>query len=224
MSISHHSLPVEDGKLPLTIARGIGSGAAVVIMPSAFGVGPDLEAQMEELAAKASLVVALDPFFREDAGPAAYDDFTRAMGRLQAHDRARGYRDLRAAVGFAREQSGKLVVLVGICFGGPYALLAAADGLVGGIVTWHGTRMDAYLERAAEMRCPMKHHFGSVDPFVNAESVEAIRKAFAGRTDAEFFVHEGATHGFSHRASARSYQDRAERAGMDSVLELIGGV
>jgi carboxymethylenebutenolidase len=170
MSISHHSLPVEDGQLPLTIARENGTGASVVIMPSAFGVGPDLEAQMEELAARASLVVALDPFFREDAGPAAYDDFARAMGRLQAHDPARGYRDLRAVLGFAREQSGKPVVLVGICFGGPYALLAAADGLVGGIVTWHGTRMDAYLERAADMRCPMKHHFGSVDPLVNAAS------------------------------------------------------
>jgi carboxymethylenebutenolidase len=220
MTISHDFLPVEGG-LPLTVARGAGSGAAVVIMPSAFGVGPDLEAQMEELSAKASLVVALDPFFREDPGPALYDDFTRAMGRLQAFDRTRGYRDVRAAIGWARQQSGKPVVLVGICFGGPYALMVAADGAVEGIVTWHGTRMDAYLERAADMRCPMRHHFGSDDPFVSSEAVESIRKAFAGRKDVELFVHEGATHGFSHRASARSYQERAERAGMDSVLGLV---
>jgi carboxymethylenebutenolidase len=224
MSVSHHSLPVEDGKLPLTIARADGSGAAVVIMPSAFGIGPDLEAQMQELAAKSRLVVALDPFFREDPGPAAYDDFTRAMGRLQAYDRARGYRDVRAVVEWAREQSGKPVVFVGICFGGPHALLVAADGLASGIVTWHGTRMEAFLERATEMRCPMRHHFGSLDPFVNREAVETIRKAFAGRPDVEFFVHEGATHGFSHRASTRSYQERAERAAMDSVLELVESV
>jgi carboxymethylenebutenolidase len=112
-------------------------------------------------------------------------------------------------------------VFVGICFGGPFALMTAADGVVAGAVTWHGTRMDAYLERATDMRCPMRHHFGSVDPFVNAEAIDAIRKAFAGRSDVHFFVHEGATHGFSHRMSARSYQERAERAGMASVLELV---
>jgi hypothetical protein len=40
-TITRNQLPVEAGELPLTIARSAGTGAAVVIMPSAFGVGPD---------------------------------------------------------------------------------------------------------------------------------------------------------------------------------------
>ena len=97
MAISKQQIPVEAGKLPLTVAAAGGVGAVVVIMPSAFGVGPDLEAQMEELARDASAVVALDPFFREDAGPVPYEDRGRAIGRLQALDKPRGYRDRAAA-------------------------------------------------------------------------------------------------------------------------------
>ena len=221
MTISQHLLTVEGGKLPLTIARNAGSGAAVVIMPSAFGIASDLEAQMEELAAEASLVVAIDPFFREDAGPAPYGEMARVKARLQALDRERAYRDFRAAIDWARgEGSGHAVVVLGICFGGPFALLAAADGSADGVATWHGTRMENYLERAAQMRCPMRLHFGSADPFVPLAAVEAIRMAFAGRPDVRIIVHEGATHGFSHPA-APAHNEQAERAGMDSVRELI---
>jgi len=224
-AITHHRLPVEQGDLPLTIARGAGDGAAVVIMPSAFGVGPDLEAQMQELAREARAVVAIDPFFRDDAGPAPYDDMARVMARLQGLDRPRSDRDLRAAIDWVRAQEGdRPVVMLGICFGGSYALLAAADDVVDGVVTWHGTWLDNYVERAAEMRCPMRLHFGSADPFVPSAAVEAVRSAFVEHRDLRVIVHDGATHGFSHRAAAQAYNEPAERAGMDSLRELIAQV
>lgn len=221
MALSQHLLPVEQGKLPLTIASGGGVGAVLVIVPSGFGVGPDLKAQMEELALDANAVIALDLFFREDTGPAPYDDHGRAIGRIQNLDRARGYRDLRAALDWARaKNSGQAIVLLGICFGGSFALLAAADGLVDGVVTWHGTRMDQSVERAAEMRCPMRLHFGAEDPFVPAETVETLRRAFADRPEVRIVVHEGATHGYSHRA-APAFHARAEQAGMYAARELV---
>jgi carboxymethylenebutenolidase len=225
MTLDRTILSIDGSDLSLTVARSSGTGAAVVIMPSAFGVAPDLEAQMEELAAAASVVVAIDPFYRSDGGPAAYEDMARVMARLQALDREAAYRDLGAAIDWARAQtSGQPVVLLGICFGGPYALVAAADGAVDGVVTWHGTRMEHYLERAAQMRCPMRLHFGGADPFVPHASVELVRAAFNGRGDVRIHVHEGATHGFSHRAAARAYDASAERAGMDSLRELIAAV
>jgi carboxymethylenebutenolidase len=225
MTISRHLLPVESGELPLTIARGGGAGAAVVIVPSAFGIGADLEAQMEELNDQASLVVALDVFFREDAGAVPYDDRARAISRLQSMDRGRAYRDLRATIDWTRgEVTNRGLVVLGICLGGPFALLAAADGVVDGVVTWHGTRMEAFLEMAVDMRCPMRHHFGAVDPFVPPEAVEAVKSAFKGRADVRIVVHEGAGHGFSHRALPRAYHEHAERAGMAAVRELIEAI
>jgi carboxymethylenebutenolidase len=190
-------------------------------MPSAFGVAPDLEAQMEELAAEARVVVALDPFFRGDAGPVPYGDMARIKARLQVLDRERAQRDFRAALAWARRQEGVAsVVALGICFGGPFAMLAAADGLADGVVTWHGTRMEDHLARAAEMRCPMRFHFGSVDPFVPMEAVARVRAAFTGHPDVQVVVHEGATHGFSHPQAPQAYHPRAERAGMESLRDL----
>jgi len=223
--ITHHHLPIEGGALPLTIARAEGRGAAVVILPSAFGIARDLESQMQELSADARIVVAFDPFFRTDPGPAPYEDMARVMARLQSVDPGRLYRDLRATIDWVRgEAKGRPVVMLGICFGGPYALRAAADGAVDGVVTWHGTFLEKHLGRAAEMCCPMRHHFGGVDPFVPASAVEAVRVAFAGREDVRIVVHEGATHGFSHRSAVKAYDERAERGGMDSLREMLGGV
>jgi carboxymethylenebutenolidase len=220
MTITHHSLAVDGGDLPLTIARPGRDGAAVVIVPSAFGVGPDLEAQMEEIAADAGLVVSMDPFFRSDPGPAPYEDMKRVIARIQAIDRRESYDDVRTVIDWARAESGRSVVVVGICFGGPFALLAAADRLADGVVTWHGSRMDNYLERVSEMHCPMRLHFGGADPFVPMEAVDAVRRAFADHRDVEIVVHDGATHGFSHRGAKAAYDERAETAGMTSVREL----
>jgi carboxymethylenebutenolidase len=223
-SVTRRVVPVAGGELPLTVARGAGTGAALVIVPSAFGVGPDLEAQMRELSAHARLVVALDPFFRGDGGLASYDDIPRVMARLAALDRERCTHDLAAALAWARSECRSArVVALGICFGGPFALLAAADGLVHGVVSWHGTGMERFLARAPEMRCPMRHHFGGADPFVPPAAVGQVRSAFAGRSDVRLFVHEGATHGFSHRGAPQAYDAEAERAGTASVCEMTAG-
>jgi carboxymethylenebutenolidase len=173
-SMTHALIPVDDGSLPLTIARRDGRGSAVVIVPSAFGVAPDLEEQMRELASTARVVVAFDPFFRGDGGVAAYDDLPRVMARLAALDRDRCARDLAAALAW----TGTPAIVLGICFGGPFALGAGA-------VTWHGTRLEQHLSRAADISCPLRLHFGAADPIVPPAAVDAIRAAFADHADAE---------------------------------------
>jgi hypothetical protein len=60
MTLQYDKLAVDQGEMPLAIATAGGKAAAIVILPSAFGIACDLEAQMEELALEASVVVALD--------------------------------------------------------------------------------------------------------------------------------------------------------------------
>jgi carboxymethylenebutenolidase len=220
MTISQHLVPVEAAELPITVARAGGHGAAIVIVPSIFGIHDDLQEQMEELAKDASLVLATDTFFREGKGPVPYDDLAQAIQYLQTFDRKRAYRDIRAAIAWARAQEGiSRVVMLGICFGGSYALLAAADGAVDGVVTWHGSRMESFVQRAAEIRCPMHLHFGSLDPIVPPAALATLRDAFAGHSNVQIIEHADATHGFSHRTAA-AYNPRAEHAGMASLREL----
>jgi carboxymethylenebutenolidase len=217
-SIEHASIPLDGGSLPLTIARGDGRGAAVVIVPSAFGVAPDLEEQMRELASTASVVVAFDPFFRGDAGVVPYDDMRRVMARLGALDRDRCANDLADVLAW----TGAPAIVLGICFGGPFALGAVADGLAAGAVTWHGTRLEQHLARAPSIRGPLRLHFGAADPVVPPAAVDAIRAAFADHPDAQIVVHPGATHGFTHRAAPQAYDASAEAAAMAAVRELAG--
>jgi carboxymethylenebutenolidase len=220
MTVTKRTIPVEAGELPLTVASAEGRGAAIVIVPSVFGVAPDLEQQMEELASDARLVIAIDPFFREGGGHLPYDDLAPAIARLGSFDRKRSYRDLRAAIDWARAQDGvDRVVALGICFGGSYVLLAAADGLVDGIVTWHGSRMESFVHRAPEVKCPAHLHFGGIDPIVPPAALDALRAAFNGQGHVQMIVHEGVNHGFSHR-TGRAFDAAAERAGMDSLREL----
>jgi carboxymethylenebutenolidase len=215
------SLPLEDGALPLRVARASGGGAGIAIFPSAFGVGADLAEQMSELAQSARAVATFDPFWRGDAGFARTGEMPRVMARMSALDRVRAGCDYGALVRWLRESAGcRAVIALGICFGGPFAFGASAEGDVDGVVTWHGTALGQQLARAAEMRCPLRLHFGGADPFVPLAEVDAIRAAFAAHADAEIALHPGATHGFSHRAVPEAYQPAAERAAMRATHAL----
>jgi len=219
--IRHMSLPVEGGALQLTLSRGNGTGAGIAIFPSAFGIGADLEQQMAELAADARAVAAFDEFSRGDAGFARTDEMPRVMARMQSLDREQAVRDLRAVTRWLRAELGcGSVIALGICFGGPFAFRAAAEGDANGVVTWHGTGLGQHLERAADMRVPMSLHFGGADPFVPPPEVAAIRSAFAARADVQIVVHDGATHGFSHRGVPEAFHPAAERAAMLATREL----
>lgn len=216
--VTRESLQVGDHTLALTLARGSGEGAAVVMMPSAFGVAADVEAQLADFARHARLAVAFDPFSRDDPGVIPYGDMKRVMARLGALDRERTYRDLRAVIDWAREASPR-VILLGVCFGGPFVVRAAADGAADGVVAWHPSRLEDHLEGMERIRCPLRLHLGSEDPLTPPNVVAELRSAVAPLPDARMEIHPGATHGFTHR-SAPVYQPAAEHAAMVSVAEL----
>lgn len=205
----------------VTAARGRAGRPAVVFMPSAFGVATDVEQQLQELAAEANVAAAFDPFTRDDPGPAVYGDMKRVMARLGRLDRAQTWSDLCAVIRWARAEGPSKVIVVGVCFGGPFAFQTAVEGIADGVVTWHATRLENHLSSAHEIRCPLRLHFGAADPLTPEPVVEAVRAAVSGLEDARIFVHPGAVHGFTHRAANDVYSPVAEKAAMASVLDLL---
>jgi carboxymethylenebutenolidase len=195
---------------------------SLLIVPSIFGIDEHLRAQMTELAESGALVACVDPFFRTKPGPLSPGDMGPALARLQDTDLKASHADFLAAIEVVRQHpaSSGRIALLGICFGGPFCFLAAQDGRADAVVTWHGSRLDQYLERAGAMTCQMKLHFGEVDPVVPLEAVERVRAAFARRTDVEIVVHPGATHGFSARGAA-AYDRSAERAAMEAARAVL---
>ena len=214
------SIEGPDGSIPTVVLRPDGRDdvPALVVVPSVFGPAADL---LERLApvAEDAIVAVPDPFWRTGEGAVPYDDMDTAIGRLGEFDRAGCGREMAAVAEWARRQGNGRVVALGICFGGPYVLRLAAKGVVDGIVTWHGSRMEQSLDVVPDIACPVRHHLGGADPVTPPEVIETLRSAFATHDDAEIHVHEGSTHGFSHDGEA--WDETAFRAGLASVVELL---
>ena len=180
------------------------SGARVpglLVFPSIFGITDELAEHADEIAATGALVIVIDPFARTaDPGGLGESERDRAIARMSGLDFARvtqDFRELLAALKSDSTCNGKLVGL-GICLGGPFAFAAAADGELDGVATWHGSRMSGVVERAGEVKCPVRMDFGDEDPVVPADELAKIRQACAAIDDFEIRVHAGAGHGFSH--------------------------
>jgi len=217
------SVPVDHGSVPVFVQgpEDAKSLPGLVVVPSIFGPAPDLLRQMSELS-DAALVVVADPFWRQGGGVVPYDDHAGAVGRLKGFDRDRCFSDMRAVIDWTRERCNGRVSGLGICFGGPVVLVAASEGSLAGVITWHGSRMEAFLERADRISCPLRFHFGSADPVTPPEAIEKIRTAFASHPDVSFVVHPGLVHGFSHEGS--SYDPKAAQTGVDDTRALLARI
>jgi carboxymethylenebutenolidase len=214
------SVEVEGGAVPTEVLgpEDARQGPALVVVPSIFGPAPDLLKRLSEFADRA-LVVVPDPFWRVGGGVVPYSDHEAAFGRLQGFEMRRCIDDMSAVVDWAAQHSSGKLVGLGICFGGPVVLRYAAEGRLAGVVTWHGSRMENHLERASNIACPLRMHFGDADPVTPPDVIDKIRAAFASHPDVSIVIHPGAEHGFSHDGAA--YDAAACRASLDATGELL---
>ncbi|MDJ0788313.1 MAG: dienelactone hydrolase family protein [Myxococcota bacterium] len=220
MSLRELSIPVEGGAVPIHVQgpEDASSVPGLVVIPSIFGPAPDLLRQMASLS-DAALTVVADPFWRGGGGAVPYSDRETAFGRLQGFDVPACLQETRAVIAWTRERCNGKVAGLGICFGGPVVLTLAGEGALDGLAAWHGSRMEAFLDRASEVRGPIRFHYGSADTITPPEAIEAVRAALSHVEDARFVVHEGLEHGFSHEGE--SYDEAAARAGLEDTRELL---
>lgn len=212
-------VPVSDGGVPVHVAGAQDASlAGVVVVPSIFGPAADLLDQMASLSDVAFTAV-MDPFWRQGGGCIPYGDVDAALARLEELDRLKCQEDVDAVSRWVRQQSNGRVIGLGICFGGPWVLVGAARGLLSGVVTWHGSRMEAVLDILDGLSAPLRLHFGDEDPITPPAAIEAITRRFADHPDCQIVIHPGAEHGFSHDGPA--WDAAATDAGLIDLRDLI---
>lgn len=212
-------IDVGDGHMPaIVLGEGATDLPAAVVIPSIFGPADDLVKRLATVAHH-GLIVVTDPFWRVGPGPVAYEDFPGALAKVEALDRARCIEDIQRVAAAVRGKSNGRVVGLGICFGGPFCLMGAAEGWFDSVVTWHGSRMQNYLDRAAEITAPMALHFGGADQLVSPEVVAQVRQAFATHDNVQVVVHDGCGHGYSHLGAA--WNEPAADAGLDALANAL---
>jgi carboxymethylenebutenolidase len=117
--------------------------------------------------------------------------------------------DTQAAAEAIRGPAGK-VAIIGYCFGGSIAWIAATRGNFDASVSYYGGNAADFADE--KPKCPIICHIGTEDKGVNAEKVAKIK---AGQPQVPVYMYEGAGHGFNcdhrgsfHEASAKTARER----------------
>lgn len=188
-------LTASDGH-ELSAYRADPAGAArggLVIIQEIFGVNSHIRAVADEFAADGYVAIA----------PALFDRVERNVElgyEEDGRDRGRGIRgqigwddavsDVSAAVAAL---SGMTVGVVGYCWGGSLAWLAATR--IAGIsasVGYYGGQIKDFRDETPQ--CPVMLHFGTEDASIPMDAVEAV---VAAQPDIPVHIYEGAGHGFN---------------------------
>jgi carboxymethylenebutenolidase len=214
MMTEYVSVPAEDGRRfdALFVSAPRGRSPGLVLLSEIFGLNAEMRAAAERWAAAGYAVLAPDLFWRQQRNVAlAYEgeDRARAFALYQAYDYESGVRDVAACLAALRrrpECNGKAAV-VGYCFGGTLAWLAAARADAHAAISFYGTKIHQHLGEVATLRCPVALHLGDADAHVPAEAVAATRAALAGHPRATLHLYPGIGHAFMN--PARPTYDRA---------------
>jgi carboxymethylenebutenolidase len=159
----------------LTAPSGPARGA-VVVAQEIFGVNRHIRAVADSFAAEGYVTIA----------PCLFDRIRRGieLGYSEAEvQQGRGYRlqipkektllDLSACINVVKH-SGR-VSIVGFCWGGTLAYIAACELPVYCAISYYGGQIKDHLDKSP--RRPVMYHFGEKDPHIPLSDVDKIRAA-----------------------------------------------
>jgi carboxymethylenebutenolidase len=187
----------------LSVPESAAKAPGIVMASTVFGVDADLRKMCDDLAARGFLAAAPDFFWRGDKGslPRTEEGSKRASAR--AEDRTglakSGTRDLEATLDLLHQEpgcNGKTAV-IGLCFGGPFALIGAAKLGCDAGAAFHGSVFGNHLDDLARIRVPLSLHWGDEDFALPAELLVKVRAAAAANRDIEIHIYPGVQHGYT---------------------------
>ena len=157
-------------------AAPAGARGAVVIAQEIFGVNRHIRRVADDYAAQGYVTIA----------PCLFDRVRRGieLGYSEKEvQEGRGYRlqipkeksmlDLAASINVVKH-AGRVAV-VGYCWGGTLAYLAACELPVSCAVAYYGGQIKDHLEKSP--RRPVMYHFGEKDPHIPLSDIDKIRAA-----------------------------------------------
>jgi carboxymethylenebutenolidase len=147
----------------------------IVVIQEIFGVTRHIRDVAEQFAAAGYLAVAPALFDRvEREVDVPYSDGPKGVGYVKALNSDNVMLDIQAAADLVRP-AGKVGV-VGYCWGGQMAFLAAARVNIEAAVAYYGGGISQQL--AYIPRVPVMFHFGEKDTHIPLSAVDEIRTAY----------------------------------------------
>ena len=167
--------------------------AGLVVIQEIFGVNAHIRNVTDSYAKDGFLAIAPAIFDRMEPGlELGYEQQDMQKGISIAHklDPQKMMLDIAAAMKFAATSTGKKVGVIGYCFGGTLAWLAAAHINPAVVVGYYGSRIAQNV--GAKPTCPVMLHFGKNDTHIPVADVEKVQ---AAHPEVEFYWYD-AGHAF----------------------------
>jgi len=168
--------------------------AALLVVQEIFGVNAHIRSVADGYSKDGFLAIAPALFDRYERGvELAYEgaDMQKAMSFIPKLDTDKAIADVAAAVEFAKETTGKKVGIIGYCWGGTLAWVAAARLPIATAVGYYGGNIVNYVNEKPTV--PVLLHFGKQDAHIPAEGVEKVHAAYP---EVEIYWYD-AGHGFN---------------------------
>jgi carboxymethylenebutenolidase len=178
-----------------------GSGPGILLLQEIFGINGHMRAVADYYAEEGYVVLAPDLFWRmQPRIELGYEDtdLDKAFGFYQRFELDRAMQDIAVAltcIRMRRECTGK-VGAIGFCLGGKLAYLTATRTNIDAAVGYYGVGIEASLDEAVNLHCPLVLHFAECDKFVPEAARIAIAEGLAGR-NVRIYTYPGADHGFN---------------------------
>jgi carboxymethylenebutenolidase len=170
---------------PAGTARG-----GIVVIQEIFGVTRHIRAVADSYAAAGFETIAPALFDRVEKNvDVPYTEIAKGIGYMQAVNMDQVILDVQAAVN-SLAKTGKVGV-VGFCWGGTVAYVAAARLGVAAAVSYYGGGTTNFL--AEKPKAPVMYHYGELDAHIPLSAVEQVKAADPGGI---FYLYP-ADHGFN---------------------------
>lgn len=222
-----------DGPMRLFTVRPDAPGPfpGLVVVQEAFGVNDHIQDVCRRFAARGHVVVSPDLFHRQGTGTLPYSEIATAKKLLSEVTDDQVADDLDAAIGALRDDTGVTpgsIAVVGYCFGGRCAYLAATrfPELTASVV-YYGGRIapggeGPLLEATPAIGCPVLGHFGAEDASIPPEEIRTIDEALGkAGVDHLLVTYPDAGHGFACDARPANFHAEATASAWDLTTAFL---
>ena len=202
---------------------GGGSGPGIVLMQEIFGVNQVMRNIADWYAARGFAVICPDLFWRQEPGIELTDQteegWQRAFELYQGLDEAKAVDDTQAAMTFLRTHPGCTgkVGGVGFCLGGKLAYLLASRYDPDCSVGYYGVGIEAVLDEASNIKCPLMLHIAANDQYCPPEAQAKIHAALGRNFLVTLHDYARQDHGFARRGGVHYDAAAAELADLRTL-------
>ena len=200
---------------------------AIVIASAVHGVNVDVRAIADEFASRGAIAAAPDLFWRSIPGPLARDDDrTKERSQPRLEKIRTGEADLADTLAGLRNEplwNGRAAVM-GLCYGGPYAILGPKRLGYDAGISCHGSQMLDYIGELEGLARPVCIIWGDADHQAPTEVLEAYRGAAARMKNLELHVFPGVLHGYMMPDNVKAFDRKTRDFSMGRALAILEGL